>query len=123
MIKRKKKICSSCNRETYLFSKGMCRVCWGVSYQKKIKPIAKKRKAELKEYSKLRSVFLSKRKFCEAQLGGCMRIATEVHHKQGRENKMLIDEGKWMAVCRSCHNEIENGGEWVYEKGFKISRI
>lgn len=31
MIERKKKMCKSCGKEKYLFSKGMCRHCWSLS--------------------------------------------------------------------------------------------
>ena len=37
MIKRKKKICVSCGRETYLFGKGLCSFCYQRNYQKQLK--------------------------------------------------------------------------------------
>ena len=38
MIQRKKKICKSCNIETYIFSRGECKSCAQKRYAKKLKP-------------------------------------------------------------------------------------
>lgn len=46
--------------------------------------------------------------------------ATEIHHKEGREGKLLLDKTKWLATCRACHVFVEEHGRWAREHGFSI---
>jgi hypothetical protein len=107
MIKPKKKICSECQKESYIFSKGRCKPCAAKSYGKP-KPVSKKRKSELQDYSKLRTEFMRHNPFCQAWLVGCERIATDVHHTAGRTNDKLNDTKDWIALCRNCHKTIHD---------------
>jgi len=87
----------------------------------KIEPVADKRKQELKEYNKKRKVFLTKHYKC--QVRGCNNASTEVHHKSGRENDMLLKEEHWMAVCHTHHRAITDNSEWAYKEGYSLSRL
>lgn len=44
--------------------------------------------------------------------------ATDVHHMDGRENERLLDESKWLAVCRGCHQRIHHHPEWARKNGY-----
>ena len=102
MITPKKKICSECQKESYIFSKGRCKPCAAKSYGKP-KAISDKREKELKTYSQLRKQFLIKHPICSFRFEDCLGAATEVHHTKGRENDRLNDEMYWKSTCRSCH--------------------
>jgi hypothetical protein len=52
---------------------------------KEIAPMSKRKKEETGHYVDLRQAFLATSPLCQAKLINiCSRIATEVHHKQGR---------------------------------------
>lgn len=143
----KLKICSSCQKECYLWksSPKLCRECAMKSAtqignyklttkvvssdiksvekkkRKAIAPISDKQKERLKRYRILRDDYMDKHRFCEANLEGCKVRSSDLHHKKSRVGENLFSH--FMAVCRSCHNLIEEAkGEWVYEQGFKIKR-
>lgn len=52
----------------------------------------------------------------------CNGKATECHHMQGREGSLLMDETKWLPVCRKCHTRITIDSKWAIENGFSILR-
>jgi len=134
---QKKKICTKCGLESLIWSsRGGTRLCkkcanTGVATNKQNKPTKKpiaprsqKRSLEEKLYSLRRKVFLQNHPMCEAHVQGiCAGQATEIHHKAGKIGKDLIDELNFLAVCRGCHNYIEEKRTWAMEKGFSIKRI
>jgi hypothetical protein len=73
-------------------------------------------------YKKLRIKFLTDR-MCEAKIYNCTLKATDVHHKKGRIGDNMLDTTHWLAVCRSCHNWIENNPEESKELGFSTNRL
>lgn len=83
----------------------------------KLNPISEKRKAEGKEYSTLRKVFLSNRPICEFNLPGCTKIATDVHHK-ARRGKNYLNVKTWMSGCRTCHQYAETNPRESRQKGW-----
>ena len=88
----------------------------------KIANVSEKQKERLKTYRKLRDAYMREHLVCEAKLGRCTMVATDLHHKKGRDNENLFSH--FMALCRTCHMEIEEAdSEWVYEQGFKIKRM
>lgn len=124
MIQRKKKICKCCGLEKYLFGKGFCQMCYNFRVAKPIKKISDKHKETLRDYKKVRIEYLTQNPTCKARLKNCTVIATEVHHLIGKTNReKYLDVNNFMSVCRGCHQQIEDGGIWVYERGFKINRI
>ena len=139
-MKPKKKLCDGCG-ETRMIWKNhegnrYCKYCWSrkqtmtkgyLPTAKKQRPIAQrspKRMSQEREYSKKRKSFLLSSPLCQAKLPNtCTTHATDVHHMQGRIGKLLTDETKFLAVCRSCHDWIEMHPIEAKELGFSISKI
>lgn len=97
---------------------------WQRKYGSPIKKISDKQQTVLDRYKVKRKKFLEHHRYCMAQLKGCTRKATEIHHMKGKNSTAdWLDESTFLPVCRCCHNQIEEGGSWVYEKGFKIKRV
>ena len=134
------KTCSECKNEYPVLWKAktrdhgaLCKDCWQ-SYKsgetslitsknslkrKAINPISDKRSKELAEYRKLRDVYMIVNPICEVR--GCSRRATDLHHKVSREFA-LLDTDVFMAVCRECHNKIEENDKWARDNGYKLSK-
>lgn len=82
--------------------------------RKAIKQVSTKRQKQLSEYSRERIKFLEVHQGCQANLSGCTGLASEIHHQQGKENELLLDQDKWLAICRSCHTWVtEHSGEAI----------
>lgn len=123
-IARKEKKCKNCGLDKFLFGHGLCKFCYGAKFKKPIKSnkrINKKSPSFLKRHNKymlLRNLFLEEFKICQA----CNSSeSTEVHHKAGRDGDNLFKD--FLAVCRSCHDKIENNPIWAKEQGYSISRL
>jgi len=84
--------------------------------RKPIKKVSSKRKTEIGIYTKVRAEYLNKHKLCER----CGNSATEIHHKNGRENDKLNDNINFMATCRSCHTWIHLNPEEARQNNFLI---
>lgn len=95
-----------------------CKLCETVFKEKKqpktlkkstkpIKKVSKKMSSDLREYGKLRKQFLLENPNCQARLMGCQNIAMDLHHKAKRGINYLKIE-TFMAICRSCHDQIHN---------------
>lgn len=79
-----------------------------------------KRQKQQRLYSVLRRQFLEDKEVCEVCKVG---QATEVHHKKGRIGDLLTDERFFLAVCRFCHQKLEEFPEWAKKVGYSISRL
>jgi hypothetical protein len=90
--------------------------------RKPIKKRSKKMTDVMKEVKKLYTIFLKSKPKCEVKSPQCTIVSTDVHHKAGRGKNQIADKKTWMAVCRSCHNLIENNDKWARDNGFKISQ-
>jgi hypothetical protein len=91
--------------------------------KKPIKKVSDKQKMALKEYNKLRKVYLVKHPTCEVKANGCTGASTEVHHVTGRVGKKLTDPKKFKAVCHNCHVFIENNPVAAKKLGHSASRL
>jgi hypothetical protein len=132
-VKAKKKLCSGCDSEQFIWKNHegykYCRNCWGKLAgkpfkQKKVKPIrVKSTKMQKLDtlYTKLRRVFLNKHPMCQAALPNCYKQSTDIHHKKGR-GLYHNDTTKWLSVCRNCHTWIEENPKEAIELGFSIPR-
>lgn len=93
----------------------------------RLKPVSKKRSAQLREYAKKRKAFLEKRDFCDlcvikhAGDEHPINRATEVHHRAKRRQDMLNDERFWMALCRPCHRYLEDNKGWARERAYLLN--
>lgn len=86
------------------------------------KPIAKrsiKRNEERTQYSLKRTKFLWNHPTCEVCGSGA---ATDIHHKAGTENDLLLEQQYWLAVCRPCHILITEDSAWAIKEGYSLPR-
>lgn len=91
---------------------------WTFPKRKAMRKVSKKRAKENREYSKRRVVFLREHPFCQVREEPCTDIATEIHHRDGREGSLLNLEREWFAVCRKCHEHIHQHPGIARANGF-----
>ncbi len=87
--------------------------------QKRIPKRSKKQSQRLALYAKCRASYFESHRKCEVE--GCTNVATEIHHKGGRDGDNLFKH--LLAVCREHHQFIENNPLWAKEEGYSISRL
>lgn len=89
--------------------------------RKPLKKVSKVRAKELKTYGQKRKDFLESHKVCQARLIQCEGKAVDVHHSAGRNGKLLNDVSLFIALCRSCHDQIHNklGAKELRDKRLK----
>lgn len=93
---------------------------------KPTKPIrfrGEKMKEAMKLLRPLIIIFLSKHKFCEIQGPNCTKLATCVHHSEGRIGEKLLDVKTFVPSCTSCNLWCETNDAEAREKGFKKSKF
>lgn len=137
-MKQQKKLCAGCGEMTYIWAnregRKLCKQCsyTGVAKlsiskpttKKPIPPRSQKRSKEEKLYSAKRVLYLQNHPMCEAHLPGiCTDYATDIHHMSGRIGDLLLDTNYWKALCRKCHDYVENNPEIAKEKGLSINRL
>ena len=122
--------CANCKQSFTPTWRGQSCCSAECAYQAKKNGKGMKKKSDNREkmertYYSLRESWLSRpeNRMCAVKLDGCMIQATEVHHKKGREGVLLIDQSKWLPVCRFCHDFITENSRWAISKGFSISRL
>lgn len=74
---------------------------------KAIKKVSEKMKIKLKTYKELRKEYLLTHPYCFANLEGCTKKATQVHHLGGRGTKLNAVE-TFMACCFNCHSRLHS---------------
>lgn len=79
----------------------------GLKKRKRVRKVSPKREAAMKEYLRLRAIFLSAHFKCQVNWKGCTGKATEIHHSKGR-GKNLNDVASFVATCRPCHTAIHS---------------
>jgi len=136
-LKVKLKECTGCGLPRTIWKRvdnlPYCKSCYGKTHTPiskrpaaSIKPIrnrTKKRARQEAIYARNRIKYLNKNDACRAQLACCKYVATDIHHKEGREGDLLLDESKWLSVCRNCHDWIENNPEEAKELDLSLSRL
>lgn len=95
--------------------------------EEKPKPIAKrseKMKENVKALKKEYPLFLARpeNKYCQLKMNGCTKVATVVHHTQGREGANLTDQSTWMPSCAHCNIIVEEKDGEARDKGVKKSK-
>jgi ribosomal protein L37E len=123
MIERRKKICSVCGKESYIFSKGRCKSCSQKAYAKTaqnrsettVKPLSRKSNGKIPLRTKKRSTQENEyKKICDqmdARPGKkiCFFCGEEIkgkadhHHLDGRRGDRLIDRKYIVHAHRECH--------------------
>jgi hypothetical protein len=130
----KLKKCSKCGEQKQIWKRHnrelYCKDCWAQHPDKGKKPLQAKKPISKKSskqekldalYSVLRETYLKANPFCKAKLHGCQINATDVHHMAGR-GKFMLDQTTFLAVCRICHNQIEENPVMAKAMGFSESR-
>ena len=111
-----------------IFSHGRCKSCSIVVYQKKAQEKSKEKKVVIKQktdrkksldaiYSIIRPLFLKERPLCEANLPGCTKRATQVHHVKGRRGLLYIMSHYFRAHCGNCHRWVTDHSKEAKEMG------
>lgn len=140
-MQQKLKICDNCKKPSIIWKssgtggKRYCKQCssnTGVAKPSNTKPTARKstipprsqkRSKEERLYQAKRIIFFQEHPMCEAHLPGiCTKYSTDIHHKAGRIGELLLDETKWLSVCRACHEFIETHPAEAQEKGFSLKK-
>ncbi len=102
-----------------------------------IRRVSTKRAKQLREYAKLRSLFLQAHPYCQVwldlhnlnedeveQRGVCVvaRIprSVDIHHISKRNGERLNDTGLWLAVSREMHERIHREPKWARERGYLL---
>jgi hypothetical protein len=80
-----------------------------------IRRISARQSKRLAEYRQAKAEYMAKHKFCGVC---CSQIAIDIHHLFGRGGKLLCDQTRFLAVCRSCHIKIHQNPKWAVENGY-----
>ncbi len=76
-------------------------------------------------YAKAAKEWKKTHRECQAKLPGCTHVATQIHHREGRDGHRLLDKSTWLAVCHNCHNGpngITEDSKGAIEKGLSLRR-
>ena len=85
--------------------------------------ISKKRRDQLKVYSRKKRAFLKRHKVCQAEIPGvCKKVVDDIHHSRGRIGELLNLEEFWIPVCRRCHDWINGNPDFARERGLICER-
>jgi hypothetical protein len=117
VIEKKKKYCSGCESEQYIWKAHLgdkyCKYCWGKIQSKdpdhKVIPqVSAKRKKLDVEYLKLRAKHLEANPLCQVKGPNCTHYATDIHHKFAGANRdaYYLIQSTWLTVCRADHSMI-----------------
>lgn len=95
-----------------------------------LRRVSTKRAAQLRIYAKKRKAFLAREEnqICPVDQAGffgenrfsSLLPATEIHHLDGRENELLLDESKWLAVSREGHSWIHAHSNEARKRGWLV---
>jgi hypothetical protein len=126
----KKKVCSACNTEQYIWKRHLgqpfCKSCWSCHESKdkpktkvpsKLKQKSDKQKAIDKAYTLMRKEYLTKHSMCEIKLPGCNGQACDIHHTAYRGINTLA-QATWLAACRECHDWCHSNPKEARELGY-----
>jgi hypothetical protein len=87
-----------------------------------LSPRSKKRAAQERTYSKRRRLFLEAWPTCQHP-DVCGSPATDVHHMAGRDGDRLLDESRWIALCRPHHEHVTAHPALAIAQGVSYPRI
>lgn len=129
MLKPKLSTCIECNQTRYIYSRKMCQHCYWKSKPKKqiqkptkqIAKFSKKHLTSLREYRKVRDVYLKENPIC--QFPNCNQIASDLHHGAGRVGRFLTDTKYFKGLCRPHHQLIETSPDLAKSLGLSFSRL
>jgi len=72
----------------------------------RIRPVSARRAVALREYAKLRRIWLAQpeQRFC--RFPACRHRTGDVHHSRGRLGVLLVDVRFWIPLCRRHHDWV-----------------
>ena len=79
-----------------------------------LKRFSKKRAKDMKVYKCKRDEYMEAHPVCEI----CLEHASEDCHHRKKRGKYYLDEGTYLAVCRTCHNRVHAFPAWARENGY-----
>lgn len=95
-------------------NKGLDRGNGGNLKRTRLSPVSDKRKKEMTIYSALRKELLDANPICQI----CDKAkSTDCHHKAKR-GKNYTNAETFMALCRGCHDRVEQNLSWARENGY-----
>jgi DNA-directed RNA polymerase subunit RPC12/RpoP len=112
IVNRKHMLCQVCNHERLHGSKPK---------RQRISSLSTKQSIKLADYFIAKRKYIQRHPLCEVR--GCKNQSQDIHHKKGRVGENLVDTKHFLAVCRSCHIEIESNPEWAYKNGYSVKRL
>jgi hypothetical protein len=129
----KPKICSICKKQVPVLWRANPKTCKACAIKTskpipknkdyKIPQVSKSQTKRLAQYRKLRDAFMKEHPLCQAQLQGCTKKATDLHHSKGRIGHNLTDVSTYIALCRNCHTWAENHPEEAKSLGLSQNRL
>ena len=85
----------------------------------RLRPTAKRKQKDRGAYAEKARAFVEANPDC----GACVTLhdavvhpSSQIHHRAGRNGKMLLEERYWLAVCNLCH-------EWIHANGKKARTL
>jgi hypothetical protein len=94
-----------------------------VKVPKALNKISEKRKDINQALRTIYPSFLAKHSKCEIKSPECTKIATVIHHVEGRLPSKVLDQTTWMASCTRCNIYVEENDGWARDRGFKKSKF
>ena len=88
-----------------------------------VSKVSEKQTALNKAYKIIADAYKAAHPICQAALIGCTKATEDCHHSAGRVGANLLDESKFIAVCRHCHQVIESSPVAAKALGLSISRL
>lgn len=85
----------------------------------RLRPISARQSARLSIYAVRKRAYLKRHPICKVCL---TRKSTDVHHVKGR-GPYLLTERWFMALCRTCHQDIHDNPKAAFAKGYLVSRL
>lgn len=122
MILRKKKVCKSCGREEYLFSRRRCSSCSAkedhkpIQSKKAIKHISDNQVERNEKYEIAKAEHFKNFPHCE--FPGCNSTDIQCHHKSRRTGENMFKN--LMSVCQQHHDYIHSHIEESKENGWLL---
>lgn len=102
-------MCASHNREMRKRGSKMLKLIEDAKKKREyeIPKVSEKQAKKNALYSKQRKEHLAKFPFCQLKLQGCEKVATEVHHSEGRGENTNKAES-FMSACQNCHSLLHD---------------
>jgi hypothetical protein len=115
MIKRKKKTCSSCGEEKYLFSKGRCEYCAKKQDSKPLKTSKKVDRGYGDFFVKHISIILNEKRCCDECGAKLIGHVSEVAHilAKSRHKEVAVEDNNVIYLCgmfsdNQCHKKFDS---------------